>query len=76
VLKGFGAYLGRYHTGWWADAFQVFHFSCGEKLLSAQQGGMIVTPHQQLFEKIGMAHPSIHTVSGGIVPEGQQTNWL
>jgi dTDP-4-amino-4,6-dideoxygalactose transaminase len=48
--QSFGAYLDEHHTGWWADA-AVFSFSWG-KALFAGEGGMIVTRHKELFERL------------------------
>lgn len=48
--QGFGAYIGKRHTGWWADA-AVFSFTLG-KALFAGEGGIIVTRHQEIFRQL------------------------
>lgn len=48
--QSFGAYLGDHHTGWWADA-AVFSLSWG-KALFAGEGGVLVTPHREVFERL------------------------
>ena len=48
--QSFGAYRDGYHTGRFADA-SVFSFGWG-KQLHAGEGGIIVTPHRDLFEEL------------------------
>jgi perosamine synthetase len=48
--QSFGAYMGKHHTGWWADA-SVFSLGFG-KALFAGEGGMIVTGDNALFNKL------------------------
>lgn len=48
--QSFGAFIGRQHTGWWADA-SVFSFTAG-KALWAGEGGMIVSRHQALYDQL------------------------
>lgn len=47
--QSFGAFIGKQHTGWWADA-SVFSFTAG-KPLWAGEGGMIVSRHRELYER-------------------------
>lgn len=48
--QSFGAFIGRQHTGWWADA-SVFSFTAG-KALWAGEGGMIVSRYRDLYERL------------------------
>src|SRR5574337_161203 len=48
--QSFGAFIGNRHTGWWADA-SIFSFTAG-KALWAGEGGMIVSRHQELYERL------------------------
>lgn len=55
--QSFGAFLGEHHTGWWADA-AVFSLGWG-KALFAGEGGVVVTRHQELLNRLVWAtqHP-------------------
>jgi len=48
--QSFGAYIHGHHTGWWADA-AVYSLTVG-KALFAGEGGMVVTPDEEVFEKL------------------------
>lgn len=48
--QSFGAYIDCHHTGWWADA-AVYSLTVG-KALFAGEGGMVVTPDAEAFEKL------------------------
>lgn len=48
--QSLGAYFGKQHTGWWADA-AVFSFTLG-KALFAGEGGIVATRHQELFHSL------------------------
>ncbi len=48
--QSFGAYRDMHHSGWWADV-AVFSLTWG-KALFAGEGGVIVTPHRDLFENL------------------------
>ena len=48
--QSFGAYFQGHHTGWYADA-SVFSLTVG-KALFAGEGGMIVTKHQELYDRL------------------------
>lgn len=48
--QSFGAYRDKHHSGWWADV-AVFSLTWG-KALFAGEGGVIVTPHRDLFENL------------------------
>lgn len=48
--QSFGAYRGETHTGWYADA-AVFSFTWG-KALFAGEGGLILTRHPELLERL------------------------
>lgn len=48
--QSFGAYFGKQHTGWWADA-AVFSFTLGKPLF-AGEGGIIATRDQEVFRRL------------------------
>lgn len=48
--QSFGAYIDGHHTGWWADA-AVYSLTVG-KALFAGEGGVVVTPDEEVFEKL------------------------
>lgn len=48
--QSFGAYIEKMHTGWWAD---MAVFSMGwNKALFAGEGGMILTPHEDVYQRL------------------------
>ena len=69
--QSFGAYQEGHHTGWWADA-AVFSFT-RSKALFAGEGGMILTPHSDLWRALvrQTQHPlrQIRDVPGSPVNE-------
>jgi perosamine synthetase len=48
--QSFGAFRDGQHTGFWADA-AVFSFTRGKALFGGE-GGMVVTPHTRVFERM------------------------